>query len=224
LFQLFHWSSNMTLFQRTLIAAALAGVSLASQAQTNLLTNGSFDGTTGGYIYNGAAPGNPPELAGTVAGWTGNFVSIASGNGSWGNPSSIAGFDSSFGGYVAGVQGSASLSQTVTLGAGEYQLSWFDANRVGYGDQSYKVYFGTQLLGSFGTAVAGNTWKQESVSFTTSGGTGALSFVGQTDWYTNDATSFVDKASLTAVPEPTTTALMMMGTLALLARRRRIGR
>jgi hypothetical protein len=219
------------MFKKIAFAACFAGASLAAQA--NLLTNGSFDGTTTDYIYNGTPAsvaqnyGAVPTDPGSVAGWSGEFVSITSGSGPWGNPSGISGFDGSFGDYVAGVQGDAALSQSVTLSAGTYQLSWFDANRTnGNYDQTYTVKLGSQVLGTYTTHASGDAWKQESVTFTTAGGSAQqLTFVGQTQWtWGTDATSFIDNASLTAVPEPTTTALMMFGTLALLARRRRIGR
>jgi hypothetical protein len=217
----------MSIIQRTLIAAALAGVSLASQAQTNLLTNGSFDGTTTGYIYNGrptsfTAGVNVPVLAGTVAGWTGSFVSITKNNAPWGNPSALAGFDASYGNWIAGLQANGELTQSLNLAAGEYQLSWFDTNRANSGaNQSYQVKLGNVVLDSEST-IRGQGWDQETVRFYTTGGATTLSFVGLTNWPT-DATSFIDKVVLTAVPEPTSTALMMVGTLALLARRRRIG-
>jgi hypothetical protein len=51
--------------------------------------------------------------------------------------------------------------------------------------------------------------------------TGLLSFKGLTSYQYTDATSFIDNVSVSAVPEPTSLMLMAMGTLGLLAWRRR---
>ena len=63
-------------------------------------------------------------------------------------------------------------------------------------------------------------WTTESVTFSTLGGTG-LSFMGDTSFHNTDATSFIDNVAVTAVPEPTSLLMMAVGTLGLLAWRRR---
>ena len=218
------------MIKNILVAAAIGAAVFGAQASSNLLVNGELNGTTGSYVYN-ASPdsvtthygGTVPVLSGTVNGWDGSFVSIASGNGAWGVPSSLAHFDAAAqGAYVAGVQADGVLSQELTLAAGTYALTWLDANR---GDnQTYAVSFigdATSYLGSnqFST-VGGAGWKLEHLVFTTAGG-GELVFKGGTIWGQSDSTSFIDNVQLTAVPEPTSLALMAIGTLGLLAWRRR---
>ena len=212
---------------RNILAAAVIGAAaMGAQASTNLVLNGSFDGSTGNYVYN-APPatvtqfyGSVPTQAGTVADWTGSFVSITAHSGPWGNPSGLSGFNAATqGGYVAGVQADGTLSQALTLGEGDYKLSWTTANRNG-ADQTYSVFFNGVKLDQV-TTIAGAGWTTETVSFTTlTGGTG-LSFVGGTNYQHTDATSFIDNVSVSVVPEPTALLMMAFGTLGLLAWRRR---
>jgi len=213
------------MFKKILVATAFGAATLAAQAaSTNLVTNGGFDGSTSGYVYNGVSPSIAAALpgfgstAGTVAGWDGSFVSIVSNSGPWNTPSSLAGFDAATqGGYIVGVQADSTLSQGLNLAAGEYTLSWTTANRGA--DQTYSVLFGGATVDTV-TTVGGAGWTTESVTFTTAGGTG-LSFVGDTSFADRDATSFIDNVSITAVPEPTSILMMVVGTLGLLAWRRR---
>ncbi len=218
------------MIKNILVAAAFGVAALgahattpAPAAATNLVLNGQMDGTIGDYIYNDAPAsvtayyGGVPTEAGTVADWTGSFVSIATNSSPWNNQSSLSGFNASFGGYVAGVQADGTLSQGLTLAAGTYRLTWSDANRGA--NQTYSVDFGGTDLGTFHT-VAGAGWHNESIVFTTDGATG-LSFIGGTSFRDTDATSFIDKVSVTAVPEPSAMLMMAFATLGLLAWRRR---
>jgi len=213
------------MIKNILVAAAFGAATVAAQAApANLVSNGGFDGTTGGYVYN-ASPASVaalgiwvPTQAGTVSGWDGSFVSIASDNGPWNNPNYLPGFDATAqGGYIAGVQSDGTLTQGLTLAGGEYKLTWLTANRGA--DQTYSVLFnGTALETVTTTTSAG--WTSQSVEFYTSGGS-TLSFVGGTTFDQRDATSFIDNVSVTAVPEPTSMLMMAVATLGLLAWRRR---
>jgi hypothetical protein len=219
------------MIKNILAAAAIGVVALGAQAAP-LVSNGSFDGTyvDGSYVYNGVPgsvatnySGTVPVLAGTVDGWSGSFVSIASNSGPWGNPNSLANFSASQGNWVAGVQSDATLSQALDLAAGTYRLTWVDANRGN--DQSYAVSFdggSVSYLDStaFGTT-AGTGWKTEQLLFTTTGGSGTLTFAGGTIWGPSDSTSFIDNVQLSAVPESSSLLMMAFGTLGLLAWRRR---
>ena len=215
------------MIKNILAAAAFGVVAMGAQASTNLVANSGFDGTTGDYVYNGVPDsvttfygGSVPTLAGTVADWSGSFVSITSSSGPWNTPSSLSGFDAATqGDYIAGIQADGTLTQDVTLAAGHYTLSWTTANRGA--DQTYSVFFGgTQLDKVTTTTSAG--WTTETVSFETLGGSD-LSFVGDTSFGERDATSFIDNVSLgvSAVPEPTSMLMMTIATLGLLAWRRR---
>ena len=212
-----------------LAAAAIGAVAISAQASTNLVGNGEMNGTTSDYIYN-ATPstvqsnyGNVPTDAATVADWDGSFVSIVSNSGPWGNPSGLANFDAATqGGYVAGVQANGTLSQTLAtpLAAGEYTLTWVTANR-GNANQNYLVEFAGKTVDNV-TTTEGAGWTTESVTFSTAGGS-LLSFVGTSTYNqsNDDATSFIDNVSVTAVPEPTSLLMMAVATLGLLAWRRR---
>jgi hypothetical protein len=215
-----------TMFKKILLAACIASATLGAQAAgTNLLQNASFEaagpdfskGYDGTYCYLAYAP----LACGSLPDWTGSPVALLSASGVWGTPKGLTGWSKSFGDQLAGIQGTSVLEQDLVLAAGTYTLSWFDANRVGYGgNQNYDVIVGGDKLGNFST-VAGQGWAEHSLTFTTAGGSQAIQFAGMVG---ADATTFIDQTSLTAVPEPTSLALMMVGTLGLLARRRRIGR
>jgi len=213
------------MIKNILVAAAFGVAAVAAQASSgNLVSNGGFDGTTGDYVYN-ASPASVaalgiwvPTQAGTVSGWDGSFVSIASNSGPWNSPNYLAGFNAAAqGGYIAGVQSDGTLTQDLTLAAGNYMLTWTTANRGA--DQTYSVLFNGEQIDQVSTT-SGAGWTTQTVFFSTSGGTG-LSFVGDTTFIERDATSFIDNVSVAAVPEPTSLLMMAVATLGLLAWRRR---
>jgi hypothetical protein len=213
------------MIKNILVAAAFGVAAVAAQASSvNLVSNGGFDGTTGDYVYN-ASPASVaalgiwvPTQAGTVSGWDGSFVSIASNSGPWNSPNYLAGFNAAAqGGYIAGVQSDGTLTQDLTLAAGNYMLTWTTANRGA--DQTYSVLFNGEQIDQVSTTTSAG-WTTQTVFFSTSGGTG-LSFVGDTTFIERDATSFIDNVSVAAVPEPTSLLMMAVATLGLLAWRRR---
>ena len=77
------------MIKNILAAAVIGAATFGAQAATNLLDNGSFDGTVNGYVYNASpasvalAYGPVPTAAGTVTGWDGAFVSISSNSSAW---------------------------------------------------------------------------------------------------------------------------------------------
>ncbi len=219
------------MIKNILAAAAFGAVALgAHAASANLVANGGLDGSAGDFVYNGVAPSIASAMPwfgstpGTVQNWDGSFVSIASNSGAWSTPANIAGANGALGGYVAGIQSDGVLAQNdITLGAGAYLLTWSDANR---GDaQNYSVSFTGGTVDYLSTTAFSTTnsagWKTEGLLFTTTGGTGTLSFTGGTYWGRSDSTSLIDNVSLTAVPEPTSLLMMAISTLGLLAWRRR---
>ena len=214
------------MIKNILAAAAFGGATIAAQAApVNLVSNAGFDGSTTSYIYNSTPPsvatfysGTVPTQAGTVAGWDGSFVSITSDSSPWNTPSSLAGFNAATqGGYVAGIQADASLTQSLTLAGGEYKLTWLTANRGS--DQTYSVLFNGTALDTVTTTTSAG-WTSQSVEFYTAGGS-TLSFVGGTSFGERDATSLIDNVSVSAVPEPASLLMMAVATLGLLAWRRR---
>ena len=212
------------MIKNILAAAALGAVAMGAQASTNLLTDGDFESTglsfaDSSYCYaaNIAAPQcNAPTYA--VNGWTGTTpVFMQSNSGPWGSPSDQSHTGIDLGGFNAAVQGTGALVSTFNFVAGDtYTLSWADANRLGYGGtQTYSVTAGDNSLGEFTTGAG--QWATHSITFTATG-SDALIFQGLA---TNDSTSFIDNVSVTAVPEPAALLMMAIGTLGLLAWRRR---
>ena len=185
--------------------AALAGT--AQTAQANLLNNGSFENPNRGsdtYCYMGGSCATDS--------WTGGAVIIAMNSGAWGWPNQPAGY--AYGQQLISLQNSLSVSQTVSLAAGQYTLDWADSGRstyygsYSYGAAEYQVYFDNQLLGTYNVS-PGEAWARNSLSFTASGA-GELRFQGVN--LGGDTTAFVDDLRLTAaVPEPQSLAMVLLG-------------
>jgi hypothetical protein len=199
---------------------AAAGLLTALAAQAQIVTNGSFEATgpnlvAGSYCYLGYAP----LECGSLPGWTGALPVMTSTSGPWGNPSGLAGWDSSFGAMQVGLQGTSYMQQTLNLAAGDYTLTWSDAGRSNSGNPSaFSVSFDSQQLAAYNVAL-GQSWTARMVQFHANG-TGVLRFEGTIG--TSDNTTFIDKVAVTAVPEPTSALLMAGGLAAVsLLRRRR---
>ena len=186
---------------------------LGAVAQTNQIQNGSFEATALGadnYCYIGPACAIP--------GWSNSSAAllISSDSLAWGNPSGLGNWNSAtYGGVVAGLQNQAALEQSVNLTAGSYVLSWSDAGRRSFSDQTYLVslvsadHSSGTLLGSYATA-PGQAWQSHALTVNVATtGSYALRLSGQ---QTADGTAFVDHFSLTsAVPEPNSAALLLTG-------------
>ena len=201
---------------KSLPCIAAACLCLAAPAHANLLQNGSFEASSpiaqgsATYCYTSPAQAAGIRCLASPPNWSGEFVKIAASSGAWGTPSSLPQNQLIDGTVVAGIQGVSSLSQTLTLAAGAYELTWADANRNGYGDnQSYSVAVDNQVLGTFST-VAGQGWSARSLTFSVGAGLHTLTFAGVN--LGGDRTSFIDAVQLTsAVPEPGALALVAAG-------------
>ncbi len=192
------------MIKNILVAAAIAVAGFSAQASG--LANGSFESNSLGseYCYGCAA-----------ADWNASLL-ITSHSGAWGNPSAHAG-SIQLGNVVAGLQNLGTLTSDFTVVAGQtYELTWDDAGRSDYYSHTYDVSVGGVTFTDFYTA-AGQAWSEHAETFTATSN-GALTFAGH---FNVDGTSFIDNVSLTAVPEPTSLMLMALGTLGLLAWRRR---
>lgn len=208
--------------------AALAIVGLFSQAahSAELVTNGGFESAVNlnsdGYCYGGVAGLD----CGTIEGWSGWAPVIVDKDSTpWGSPSTLGGFDASFGNQVAALQNSYVFEQEVSGAGGSYTLSWWESGRMGTDPQTYNVSFGgTQLHPTFSTP-AGRGWVQQVLTFSATGGAQVLSFTGTS----SNATVFLDNISLTgaplvsAVPEPESAAMLFagLGVLGAMVRRQR---
>jgi len=161
--------------------------------------------------------GNPTcgATAGVVSGWDG-VVYVQTHSGAWQDPGSQAN-SAGLGGMIAGVQGASSLTSDFLFTVGQtYLVSWEDAGRAYGGSQQYIVTAGGVTdATTFTTNATG--WTQHSFEFTATSNS-ALVFQGQ---IAADRTSFFDNVTATAVPEPTSLLMMAIGTLGLLAWRRR---
>ena len=196
------------MIKNILVAAAMGAVAFSAQA--NELSNGSFESNSLGgseYCYGCSATD-----------WNASLL-ITANSSAWGNPSANDAAAFNLGTTVAGLQNTRTLSSDFTFVAGHtYELTWDDAGRSGYDSQTYTVSAGGVTFANFGTS-AGQAWSEHTETFTATGA-GALTFAGH---QTTDGTSFIDNVSVitTAVPEPTSLLMMAIGTLGLLAWRRR---
>jgi len=196
------------------LVAASAALSMGGAAQAaNLVVNGSFEDPgfalpMGSYCYLGG-----PYDCGSVNGWTGGFPLMLSNSGPWGNPNTPDG------NVLIGIQGTSFIQQTLNLAPGTYKLSWMDAGRGNYGGptETYQVSVGGNVM-SVESVNYGAGWTAKSLTFSATGAT-TLSFAGQTNY---DATAFIDKVEVNAVPEPQTYAMLLggLGLVGWAARRR----
>ena len=92
-----------------------------------------------------------------------------------------------------------------------HTLSYFAATRPGLPANSYTVSFANQLLGTF--TPGSSTFNQLTLNFTPTASNGALVFAGTNPnpVVGNDRNVAIDAVSLSAVPEPATWAMMIIG-------------
>lgn len=172
-------------------------------------TRNQLTGIPNNYSYPGYAGPS------TFNNWTyqggAGLVDTSQGSNAWYGSSAPAGYGGNQFAFLQGGSGSI-LSQTFTsAAAGMATVSWLEGARPYFGstngDQTYKVYLNGMEIGEFST-LSGQSFGLESAAGLLVVGDNVLSFVGQTN---ADKTAFFDNVSVTAVPEPATWAMMILG-------------
>ncbi|MEC5159685.1 MULTISPECIES: PEP-CTERM sorting domain-containing protein [unclassified Janthinobacterium] len=198
----------LCLVHTALVTLFLAGA--AHAAPTGHVANGSFEDAganmvDGSYCYLNVAG----HECGAVPGWSGQFALIHSDSAPWGVP------NSPYGALLAGLQNQSYLEQTLTLAApGVYALSWADAGRGNYGGaETYQVSFNGVVLETVQVGF-GAGWTGHALSFAAAA-PGVLRFAGLNA--SGDATAFIDHIAVaSAVPEPSSYSMLMLGLVLLL--------
>ncbi len=189
---------------RNITLLALVAVAASAPAQ-NLLVNGDFELSV--------------PNSGTGNGWT---AALNDGSGGWrssgGNPN---------GSYILNDSGQSStnpsIEQTLSgLSIGVQYLVMVDYQRAFFSSGSGVNDFGIEVDGNLWQhdVINDSTWRTASHTFVASASTVTLRFTGERF---GDTTPRLDNASLEAVPEPATLALICAGAWRL-ARRKRTSR
>lgn len=201
-------------FQKIAGVAVVALAALASNAQAELVNNGSFES----YLL-GPVSGFQTINAGSNAltGWTIGTGSVDIVNGNYGAVSGNS-ID------MLGTPGPGFLSQYLLTIVGQMYVLKFDmsSNRGGNNDAAGKALtvsaLGSTASQTFSALTPGVF--QQSYSFVANNTSTLLSFSNGTGGYSGPV---LDNVSVTAVPEPETYALMLagLGLMGAIARRRK---
>ena len=187
-----------------LAAVAFAAISLIISASANASI--FFDGFEspsqvpfGGYSYGGT------DSAGA------NFIN---GTGIQANGSAFGYANAPEGIQTAHIQGTGIFTESITgLAIGQsYTLSFYEASRAGYPVDPIMVFFDSASVPNLLTSTPGSTdFTLVSTIFQATATSGLLSFSGTIPQTGGDFNAAVDAISISAVPEPATWAMMMLG-------------
>jgi len=203
-------------FSKSIVAGATA-LALAGSAHAASFADGTFS--------EGVAAGSfaTVDAGSKIGAWTVTSGSVDLIGSYWPGPSGSYSLDMN--GLTAGT-----ISQTFTLGAGEYRLSfWIAANPDGGPDTRAVLATVGDASQTFTFDATGATksdmgWTLETMTFTTAGTT-TLSFASETDPTSGYAPygASIGGVSVTAVPEPTSLGLLLggLGLFGVMASRRR---
>lgn len=100
----------------------------------------------------------------------------------------------------------SSITQNINLSAGNYSLSFYLAERAGYAQNPVTVSFGGNVIGTY--APTSTNFQLFTADFATTG-SGLLSF--STPVNSGDADTGLDLVKISAVPEPSTWLMMILG-------------
>ena len=175
--------------------ALSAAAAMATPAAAGTILSSNFDEIsvpTGGYV-----------LVPSASGWTAGIGQIEVQNNAAGAPYSPNNF--------VELDSTANSSMFYTLAAGTYNISYWYSPRpnVGSASNGIELWIGNTLLDSIAGAGGSTTsWGLRSVDFTTTGGDLTFLAVGTSDSYGG----YLDDITIsTAVPEPATWAMMILG-------------
>lgn len=192
------------------ILAIAALLSVPAFAQANLVVNGSFED------YTSITPGNW-SIFGSGNGWTTDANGVEIRNAIAGTAAHGVRF------AELDTTGNSSIFQTIQTYANQaVQLTFSYAPRadVSAASNSIEVFWNSQLLGTMtGT---GSSWENKSYNlFADANGEGVLKFAAA--GVSDSLGGSLDNISVTAIPEPGTSAMLLagLGILAAVARRRR---
>ncbi len=205
--------------------AALCVGAIASPANANLLTNGSFEDTT-----NFVGDGNdtmvlsPPSAA--MTGWT-----VVSSDLAWIGPTNPYGLTATEGSYFldltsysdSGPFGGVAQSIGTVLGD-SYTLTFDLGGSVIYGASDSITACADVSCAAYGIIATGtNDWASETLSFTGTGAPMTISLIGLSgeSYIGLDNVSVTDTGPNTGVPEPITLSLFGTGLAGAVAVRRR---
>jgi hypothetical protein len=169
---------------RQLLAASIAGV--ASSTPLNAINDGSFETPQlAANAYQYAPPGSPWQFSGAAG--IGRNASAMTGN----NPSAPDGTQ------VAFLQGTGNMSQTVSVSAGNYSISFYAAQRAGGNNaqnQVIQVLVDGNQVGSF-TPANGQYTLYQTPNFPLTDGAHTVELAGLDPLGSTD-TAFVDEVAM----------------------------
>jgi Protein of unknown function (DUF642)/PEP-CTERM motif len=192
------------------LLGTLAATAASSDASaTSIVTNGSFEDTTH-FAANGDDTMSLPVGSTAMAGWT-----VTSNLSAWIGPANPFGLTAQSGSYFldltdyhdTGPYGGVSQSIATTVG-GHYALSFYLGSSPEYGLPDSIVASAGLTTGTFTSANSTpNFWQLETLLFTAASPSTVISLVG------NSGTSYIglDNVAVTAVPEPSSWAMMILG-------------